>query len=127
MRVESHTSRGRVQADSCAEGRQMANHSRLAAWALLGTSCSLAWACGSSNSSSSNGSPDAAAGDDGSTGSSSGGSGGSGGSSSGSGAGGDSGSGGKDAGPIVAPQPLSPFIVVDQFDYPAAAEKIAVL
>jgi len=32
-----------------------------------------------------------------------------------------------DAGPIVAPQPLSPFIVVDQFGYRPNAEKIAVL
>jgi endoglucanase len=32
-----------------------------------------------------------------------------------------------DAGPIVAPQPLSVNIVVDQFGYRAAAEKIAVL
>jgi len=36
-------------------------------------------------------------------------------------------SSGKDAGHIVAPQPLSPFIVVDQFGYRAADEKIAVL
>jgi hypothetical protein len=102
----------------------MAIHSRLFAWTLLGASCSLAGACGSSNQSSSTGSPDAAAGDDGASGSSSGGSGGS---SSGSGSGGDSGSTGKDAGPIMAPQPLSPFIVVDQFGYRTAAEKIAVL
>lgn len=32
-----------------------------------------------------------------------------------------------DAGPIVAPQPLSPNIVVDQFGYRTAAEKIAVV
>jgi endoglucanase len=32
-----------------------------------------------------------------------------------------------DAGPIVAPQPLSPFIVVDQFGYRTADEKIAVI
>jgi len=32
-----------------------------------------------------------------------------------------------DAGPIVAPQPLSPFIVVDQFGYQPNDEKIAVL
>jgi endoglucanase len=36
------------------------------------------------------------------------------------------GSAGADAGPIVAPQPLSPNIVVDQFGYRPAAEKIAV-
>ncbi len=34
---------------------------------------------------------------------------------------------GNDAGPIKAPQPLSPFIVVDQFGYRPSAEKIAVL
>src|ERR1700722_1762436 len=32
-----------------------------------------------------------------------------------------------DAGPIVAPQPLSPDIVVDQFGYLPSSEKIAVL
>src|SRR5579863_9848594 len=32
-----------------------------------------------------------------------------------------------DAGPIVAPQPLSPNIVVDQFGYRTVAEKIAVV
>jgi endoglucanase len=32
-----------------------------------------------------------------------------------------------DAGPIVAPQPLSPYIVVDQFGYRTTAEKIAVI
>lgn len=32
-----------------------------------------------------------------------------------------------DAGPIVAPQPLSPFIVVDQFGYRPGTEKVAVL
>jgi endoglucanase len=32
-----------------------------------------------------------------------------------------------DAGPIVAPQPLSPFVVVDQFGYRTASEKIAVV
>ena len=32
-----------------------------------------------------------------------------------------------DSGPIVAPQPLSPFIVVDQFGYLAVSEKIAVV
>jgi hypothetical protein len=32
-----------------------------------------------------------------------------------------------DAGPIVAPEPLSPYIVVDQFGYTTAAEKIAVI
>ncbi len=32
-----------------------------------------------------------------------------------------------DAGPIVAPQPVSPFIVVDQFGYRTGDEKIAVL
>ncbi len=32
-----------------------------------------------------------------------------------------------DSGPIVAPQPLSPFIVVDQFGYRTSAEKIAVV
>ena len=32
-----------------------------------------------------------------------------------------------DAGPIIAPQPLSPFIVVDQFGYRTTDEKIAVL
>jgi hypothetical protein len=32
-----------------------------------------------------------------------------------------------DAGPIVAPQPLSPFIVVDQFGYLPSSEKIAVI
>jgi hypothetical protein len=32
-----------------------------------------------------------------------------------------------DAGPIVAPEPLSPFIVVDQFGYATGDEKIAVL
>src|SRR5215468_2864079 len=37
------------------------------------------------------------------------------------------GSGAPDAGPIVAPQPLSPNIVVDQFGYRPAAEKIAVI
>ncbi len=43
--------------------------------------------------------------------------------------GGGPGSGGAavDAGPIVAPQPLSPNIVVDQFGYPTGAEKIAVI
>jgi hypothetical protein len=34
---------------------------------------------------------------------------------------------GHDAGPIVAPQPLSPFIIVDQFGYRPNAEKIAVV
>jgi endoglucanase len=34
---------------------------------------------------------------------------------------------GGDAGPIVAPQPLSAFIVVDQFGYRTASEKIAVV
>jgi endoglucanase len=32
-----------------------------------------------------------------------------------------------DAGPVVAPQPLTPFIVVDQFGYRTADEKIAVV
>jgi len=32
-----------------------------------------------------------------------------------------------DAGPIVAPQPLSPYIVVDQFGYLPSSEKIAVI
>ena len=32
-----------------------------------------------------------------------------------------------DSGPIVAPQPLSPFIVVDQLGYRTGAEKIAVV
>lgn len=32
-----------------------------------------------------------------------------------------------DAGPIVAPQPLSPFIVVDQFGYLPSSEKVAVI
>jgi hypothetical protein len=32
-----------------------------------------------------------------------------------------------DAGPLVAPQPLSPFIVVDQFGYRTGDEKIAVI
>jgi hypothetical protein len=32
-----------------------------------------------------------------------------------------------DAGPIVAPQPVSPYIVVDQFGYRTGAEKIAVV
>jgi endoglucanase len=32
-----------------------------------------------------------------------------------------------DAGPIVAPQPLSPYIVVDQFGYPTSAEKMAII
>src|SRR5580658_7451057 len=32
-----------------------------------------------------------------------------------------------DSGPIKAPQPLSPFIVVDQFGYRPSAEKIAVI
>jgi len=32
-----------------------------------------------------------------------------------------------DAGPIVAPQPLSPFILVDQFGYLPSSEKIAVI
>ena len=36
-------------------------------------------------------------------------------------------SGGADAGTIVAPQPWSPNIVVDQFGYRRAAEKIAVI
>jgi endoglucanase len=35
--------------------------------------------------------------------------------------------GSPDAGPIVAPQPLSPFIVVDQFGYRPVSEKIAVV
>src|SRR5215467_13396471 len=33
----------------------------------------------------------------------------------------------KDSGPIVAPQPISPDIVVDQFGYRTLAEKIAVI
>jgi endoglucanase len=37
------------------------------------------------------------------------------------------GGGAPDAGPIVAPQPLSPNIVVDQFGYRPTAEKIAVI
>jgi hypothetical protein len=45
----------------------------------------------------------------------------------GGGLGGGPGGGSPDAGPIVAPQPLSPDIVVDQFGYRAAAEKIAVI
>jgi hypothetical protein len=32
-----------------------------------------------------------------------------------------------DAGPIVAPQPVSPFLVLDQFGYRIAAEKLAVV
>jgi hypothetical protein len=40
---------------------------------------------------------------------------------------GGSGASGADAGTIVAPQPLSPNIVVDQFGYRTAAEKIAVI
>ncbi len=32
-----------------------------------------------------------------------------------------------DSGPIIAPQPLSPNIVVDQFGYPTVSEKIAVV
>jgi len=39
----------------------------------------------------------------------------------------DGGGGGLDDAPIVAPQPLSPYIVVDQFGYPPSAEKIAVV
>jgi hypothetical protein len=51
----------------------------------------------------------------------------------GAGAGGRTGAGGAgvdagpDAGPIMATQPLSPYIVVDQFGYRTAAEKIAVV
>jgi hypothetical protein len=76
----------------------MVLHSRLVAWALLGTWCSLGWACSRNNQ------PSA-----------------------GSSAGGDALSAGKDAGPIKAPQPVSPFIVVDQFGYRSGAEKIAVI
>ncbi len=39
----------------------------------------------------------------------------------------DNGSPSVTAGLIVAPQPLSPYVVVDQFGYPTAAEKIAVI
>ncbi|HTQ46551.1 MAG TPA: glycoside hydrolase family 9 protein [Polyangiaceae bacterium] len=76
----------------------MVHRSRLVAWALLGTWCSLGWACSRNNQSS--GGTDAGSG---------------------------SASAGRDAGPIKAPQPVSPFIVVDQFGYRSAAEKIAVL
>jgi endoglucanase len=97
--------------------------SRLGAWVLLGASCSLSPACGSTG-------PGAAAGGSSSSsggGSASGSSSGSGGSASGSSSGADSGSPGNDAGPIVAPQSLSAFVVVDQFGYRTSAEKIAVL
>jgi len=76
----------------------MVLHSRLVAWALLGAWCSLGWACSRNKQSAA-----------------------------GSTAGGDSASASKDAGPLKAPQPISPFIVVDQFGYRAGAEKIAVL
>lgn len=77
----------------------MAPHSKLVGWLLLGASCLLASGCDRSNRSSSSGSGGAPS----------------------------VSAAGKGAGHIVAPQPLSPFIVVDQFGYRPAAEKIAVL
>lgn len=116
----------------------------------------LAVACGSSTDESSSGTPDGggapSGGAVGSNGGSSGGqsggggtagsvggigngggqnggsgNGGSGNGGSGGGSNGTGGAAGPDAGPIVAPQALSPNVVVDQFGYRTGAEKIAVI
>jgi hypothetical protein len=102
-----------------------APRTRRRAWPALAATAFL-WTAACS-SPSAGGGPDGGGGSGGAAGGGSGRHGGAGATGAGGSAAGGDGGGSVDAGPIVAPQPLSPNIVVDQFGYRTAAEKIAVI